>query len=330
MEVQPFVCYNTSMLAKFLKLLLLLILLSLAVAAGGYFYLQHYLKETITVPKTLFIPKGSTRSVIHYLHDKAGIDIGDIDYYMTKLIGYPQAGWITLPATTLQRGKFLYEITHAKAALQNVTLIPGETREIFFKEVSKELDLNSSKLHEAYVKMTDIPEGVLLAETYRVPKGIDEKNLIGYLVDTSLQKHRKMAKRLLGKYDEKLWFSKYVTIASIVQKEAANEKEMPLISAVIYNRLKKRMKLQMDGTLNYGKYSHVKVTPKRIREDNSTYNTYKINALPPYPVCAVSSAALEAAVHPAKVAYLYFFRGKNGTHKFSTTYRKHLKIIHQK
>ncbi len=318
------------MITKLLKTLLFLILLTLLGIAGGYFYLQSYLKENITVPQTLFIPKGSTRSVIHYLHDKEGIDIGDIDYYLTKLIGYPQAGWITLPATTLPRGKFLYEITHAKAALQNVTLIPGETRELFFQQLAKELDLNVTKLHEAYAKKTDIPEGVLLAETYRVPKGIDEKGLVDYLVDTSLQKHRKTAKRLLGKYDEKSWFSKYVTIASIVQKEAANEKEMPLVSAVIYNRLKKKMKLQMDGTLNYGKYSHVKVTPKRIREDNSTYNTYKINALPPYPVCAVSTAAIEAAVHPAKVAYLYFFRGKNGTHKFSTTYRKHLKIIHQK
>ena len=318
------------MIAKLLKTLLLLILLVLLGIAGGYFYLQSYMKENITVPKTLFIPKGSTRSVIRHLHDKEGINIGDIDYYMTKLIGYPQAGWITLPATILPRGKFLYEITHAKAALQNVTLIPGETREIFFDQLAKELDLNVTKLHEAYAKKTDIPEGVLLAETYRVPKGIDEKGLIDYLVNTSLQKHRKTAKRLLGKYDKKSWFSKYVTIASIVQKEAANEKEMPLVSAVIYNRLKKKMKLQMDGTLNYGKYSHIKVTPKRIREDNSAYNTYKISALPPLPVCAVSTAAIEAAVHPAKVPYLYFFRGKNGTHQFSTTYRKHLKIIHQK
>jgi len=321
------VCYNISMLVKFLKLLLFLILFSLAVAAGGYFYIQHYLKEHISVPKTLYIPKGSTRSVIRYLHDKSGIDIGDLDYYLLKLIGYPQAGWITLPATTMPRGKFLYEITHAKAALQNVTLIPGETREIFFQQLAKELDLNTTKLHEAYRHKTEIPEGVLMAETYRVPKGIDEAGLVGYLVDKSLQKHRQIARKLLGKYDAKEWFSKYVTIASIVQKEAANEKEMPLVSAVIYNRLKKKMKLQMDGTLNYGKYSHVKVTAKRIREDNSPYNTYKIAGLPPYPLCAVSEAALRAAVKPEKVNYLYFVKGKDHKHRFSTTYKAHLHNI---
>ena len=48
------------------------------------------------------------------------------------------------------------------------------------------------------------------------------------------------------------------------------------------------MRLQMDGTLNYGKYSHVKVTPERIREDNSTFNTYKHKGLPSSPIGAVS------------------------------------------
>ena len=48
---------------------------------------------------------------------------------------------------------------------------------------------------------------------------------------------------------------------------------MPKVSSVIYNRLKKDMPLQMDGTLNYGKYSHIKVTPKRIKTDKSGFNT---------------------------------------------------------
>ena len=317
------------MLAKVLKFILFLILLSLAVAVGGYFYLQNYLQEEITVPKTLFIPKGSTRSVIRYLHEK-GIDVDEnIDYYLTKLIGYPQAGWIALPSTHMQRGKFLYEITHAKAALQNVTLIPGETKEIFFDTIAKKFDLNSTKLHEAYNMKVDIPEGVIMADTYHVPKGIGEEALMGYLVDESLKKHRKISKEIMKDYNQTLWFNKYVTIASIIQKEAADESEMPLISAVIYNRLKKKMKLQMDGTLNYGRYSHVKVTPKRIREDNSTYNTYKIAGLPPYPVCAVSTAAIKAAMKPEKVNYLYFVKGKDNKHRFSTTYKAHLREIHR-
>jgi len=59
---------------------------------------------------------------------------------------------------------------------------------------------------------------------------------------------------------------------------------MPKISSVIYNRLKRGMPLQMDGTLNYGLYSHVRVTPERIREDRSPFNTYLNRGIPPYPV----------------------------------------------
>jgi UPF0755 protein len=130
-------------------------------------------------------------------------------------------------------------------------------------------------------------------------------------------------------YDPKTW-QRILTIASIIQKEAANRKEMPLVASVIYNRLKRKMRLQMDGTLNYGRYSHVRVTPRRIRDDNSTYNTYKHRGLPEAPVCNVSTAAIRAALHPAKTDYLYFFRNDWGTHDFSKNYRKHLKKVQKK
>ena len=88
------------------------------------------------------------------------------------------------------------------------------------------------------------------------------------------------------------------------------------------------MRLQMDGTLNYGKYSHVKVTPKRIREDNSTFNTYKHRGLPDSPVAAVGKAAIDAALRPAKSDYLYFFRNKRtGAHDFAKTFKAHRRNI---
>lgn len=103
---------------------------------------------------------------------------------------------------------------------------------------------------------------------------------------------------------------------------------MPIVASVIYNRLKKGMKLQMDGTLNYGIYSHVKVTPQRIRQDNSSYNTYKFTGLPKEAVCNVSLAAIRAAIFPLKTDYLYFVRDKNtGVHIFSTNIDDHNKAI---
>ena len=99
---------------------------------------------------------------------------------------------------------------------------------------------------------------------------------------------------------------------------------MPIVSSVIHNRLRSGMKLQMDGTLNYGEYSNVKVTAQRIKDDESPYNTYKVVGLPKDPVCAVSLEAIKAAIFPVKSDYLYFVReNKTGLHKFAVTFEAH-------
>jgi UPF0755 protein len=87
------------------------------------------------------------------------------------------------------------------------------------------------------------------------------------------------------------------------------------------------MKLQMDGTLNYGKYSHIKVTPQRIKEDTSEYNTYKYKGLPPFPVSSVSQEAIFAAIFPKSSDYLYFVKASKGKHVFSKTYKEHVRNI---
>ncbi|NPA50577.1 MAG: endolytic transglycosylase MltG, partial [Epsilonproteobacteria bacterium] len=122
-------------------------------------------------------------------------------------------------------------------------------------------------------------------------------------------------------------FEKYLIIASIIQKETHHKEEMPLIAAVIYNRLNRDIPLQIDATLNYGKYSHTPVTPYRIRNDKSKYNTYYHKGLPPKPLCSVSIDALKAALNPPKLGYLYFVRTINGYHRFSISYKDHLANI---
>jgi len=84
---------------------------------------------------------------------------------------------------------------------------------------------------------------------------------------------------------------------------------------------------KMDSTLNYGKYSHVIVTPERIKTDNTYFNTYRYKGLPPYPLGTVTMAALDAAMMPAKSGYLFFMLTPSGEHNFSVTYEEHLKNI---
>lgn len=241
-------------------------------------------------------------------------------------MGSPQSGWINIGTTRSTRGEFLYKLTTAKAALRNITLIPGETTYIFLNQLADNLNLNRELLQKEYDEMFTIPEGALVPNTYKIPIGITEKTLIKILHNESVSSMKKLSTKIFGTYNEKKWFH-FVTIASVVQKESANIEEMPLVSSVIHNRIKKNMKLQMDGTLNYGKYSHIKVTPKRIREDDTSYNTYKNRGLPGSPVCNVSIDAIRAAIFPAQTDYLYFMKSKRGTHDFSRNYSTHLSNI---
>ena len=252
-----------------------------------------------------------------------------IDATVLRLIGTPKSGWIHIGKNELNRIDFLYKLTNAKAMIHKVTLIPGETSELFFEALADNLKLNKVKLKKYYDEFSPFPEAGIYADTYHVPYGIREKHLMHFLVRESNKKYKNISQKVYGNYSEKQWL-RILTIASIIQKEAANNKEMPLVSSVIHNRLKKRMRLQMDGTLNYGKYSHVKVTPERIKTDLSSFNTYKHKGLPDSPIGAVSLSAIKAAIKPAKTDYLYFMKNAQGTHDFSKTFKAHRKVIKER
>ncbi len=194
---------------------------------------------------------------------------------------------------------------------------------IYFSKLSNTKPLEIKKLYYKYSKWK---EAGILASIYKIPYHIDTDRAIRYMVRRSDIEFQNIATKYGIKYPSKE-FKKYLIIASIIQKESWQKDDMPKISAVIHNRLASGMKLQMDATLNYGKYSHTAVTPSRIRKDKSHYNTYIYKGLPPEPLGSVTIDALEAAFNPAKRDYLYFVGNIFGTHDFSSSYDKHLANI---
>lgn len=274
----------------------------------------------------VFVPQGSIRQIIAYMVDKNFDLCEKTDKYLLSMIGNPQSGWVSINERLLTRGDFFYKLSHAKAPLKIITYIPGETKELFLAELALNFDLSYDILLKEYTQATPYVDGFLVPETYYIPIGISEKHLIHFLVSHAKKYHKEVFEKIFGEFNEIKWH-KYIVIASIIQKEAANNEEMPIISSVIYNRLKKDMKLQMDGTLNYGQYSHVKVSAQRIKEDTSVYNTYLNKGLPPYPICSVSKEAIIAAIFPKSTNYLYFVKNKSGAHSFSQTYESHLQNI---
>lgn len=285
----------------------------------------YYLNQPIKSPKVFYIPSGSINKIITHLKSSNN-QISKLDGFILRLIGSPQSGWINIKNTYNTKADYLYKLTRAKAALQDITLIPGETSFVFLNQLSKQLYLNRKILQKEYDIQVNFKEGAFVPNTYKIPIGLREQELVKLLLKVSYKHHVALSKKIFGTYNHEKWLQ-YVTIASVIQKESANKSEMPIVSSVIYNRLKKGMRLQMDGTLNYGKYSHVKVTPKRIRQDKTTYNTYFHKGLPAFPICNVSDEAILAAIFPAKTKYLYFMKSKKGTHDFSCNYSTHLEYI---
>lgn len=278
--------------------------------------------------EVVYIPQGSIAQIITYLDEKNFDLAPNIDKYLLYIIGQPQSGWIDVGENNLTIGDFLYKLTNAKAAMRSLTLVPGETIDIFLLETAQEFSLSYDALMKNYLEFSPLRDGFIVPETYKVPMGIEEKHLIHYLVSYAMDYHEKTSLKIFGKFNKESWY-KYLIIASIIQKEAANDQEMELVSSVIYNRLKSGMLLQMDGTLNYGKYSHVKVTSQRIKEDKSKYNTYKESGLPPVPISSVKREAIIAAIFPKKTNYKYFVKSREGGHIFSATYAEHIKNIYK-
>ena len=290
------------------------------------FSLAFYINIPIYVPtKNLTLPKGSVTNTIEHLQNR-GIKLSKIDTYLLVALGQPKHGNLEIGEGKINRINFLKKLTTATEAFQVLTLIPGETRPVFLKELAVKSKLDYDTLEISYDKHSSYKEAGIIPDTYHLPLDIKENKLIEFLVKLSEKKYKELANEYLDKYDKKEWL-RYLTIASIIQKEAANNKEMPIVSSVIYNRLKKEMPLQMDGTLNYGKYSHIKVTSKRIKTDKSKFNTYLNKGLPPYPICAVSIKAIKAAINPDSSDYIYFMKNKEGVHDFTHSYKEHLQNI---
>jgi len=280
----------------------------------------------VNTKRVIYIPKGSTNYIVTYL-DKNNYDMNVLDKIAIKLLGYPQSGWIDLKTTKMSKIEFLYRLTTSKAALRKITLIPGETYYFFLQDLAKTLNISTNKLFEIYAQKAYRLDGNIIADTYHLPIGMNEEELIDYLFDITDKKYEKLSQKIFGLYNREKWYQ-YVTIASIIQKESASKEEMHLISSVIHNRINKGMRLQMDGTLNYGKNSHLKITPQMIKNDTSDYNTYKKRSVPKNPICAIEFEAIRSAIFPTKTSYLYFMKSKNGdSHNFSSSYKEHIQNI---
>jgi UPF0755 protein len=170
-------------------------------------------------------------------------------------------------------------------------------------------------------------EGFLFPATYRVREGTTETAV----VEMMLKKFDQEIAQIDMTYakSKNLTVTDVVIIASILERETNLAKEYPLVASVIYNRLKIRMKLQLDSTVFYGmKPGNNGVIHKSDLTDGKPHNTYSHAGLPAGPISNPGAKALEAAAAPAKTDYLYYvLTGKDGSQTFTNNYPDFLDAV---
>jgi UPF0755 protein len=176
-----------------------------------------------------------------------------------------------------------------------------------------------------FLKTLDIPadsvEGYLFPDTYQFVKGMTPEEILARMV---ARMREKISPEILSEATARaLSLHQLLTLASIIEKEAVESSEMPLISAVFWNRLHRDMPLQADPTVQYAAGKDRKRLTREDLQMDSPYNTYRRQGLPPGPIASPGRAAIQAALRPAKVKYLYFVAMDDRHHQFSTNLADH-------
>ncbi|KYJ85839.1 endolytic transglycosylase MltG [Sulfurovum riftiae] len=276
--------------------------------------------------KTFYLSGKNTKTTAEEL-EKYGYSVTIIDQLFMYMGEIPKKGWYHISEEKQSRFSFFSSLYRQEAKLMKVVVYAGETADELCKRLANDMKLDKGELLKEYQERSRFTEADIFAQSYILARSADAFAVMQYLFDRSAEILSAFEKEYFSQKPERSTIRILLTMASIIQKESNSLKEMPLISSVIYNRLEKKMKLQMDSTLNYGSYSHVIVTPERIKSDRTYFNTYKYKGLPPHPLGTVTIEALEAAMMPQKSDYLFFMLTPSGEHNFSVTYEEHLKNI---
>lgn len=166
--------------------------------------------------------------------------------------------------------------------------------------------------------VTDL-EGLLVPETYEVGANDDEAAILRRMVEAFDTAATEMD---IAGASARLGVTPYqaVIVASLVEREARVDQDRGPVARVVYNRLARRMMLQIDATVQYA----LGVQKERLLysdlEVASPYNTYKVAGLPPGPIASPGRAALRAALDPPPGPWLYYvLADADGRHAFTET-----------
>ncbi|MEO8384232.1 MAG: endolytic transglycosylase MltG [Betaproteobacteria bacterium] len=248
-------------------------------------------------------------------------------------------------ATRIQAGK--YRLTDAITPLallrklndgDVVTIAITFVEGITFLEMREQLEsaselqvtlrgLSNSDVMRKIGAIESNPEGMFFPDTYRFSAGSTDLDLLK-------KSYRMMQQKLALAWTQRDTGLPYkgpyeaLIMASIIEKETGKADERPLIGSVFTNRLRIPMRLQTDPTVIYGMGQRYDGNIRRRDLTNDTpYNTYTRDGLPPTPIAMPGWSSLLAAVKPAQSDKLYFVAKGDGSHTFSRSLDEHNRAV---
>ncbi|MFT3726435.1 MAG: endolytic transglycosylase MltG [Terricaulis sp.] len=280
------------------------------------------------------VPEGASLTTVGKGLEHAGL-VRSALFFRAAMMIYErgktiQAGEYEIPArASLHR---VAAMLATGEALQHPMTFPEGITVAAAMKIIAESDVLSGPMPEAP------PEGSLMPDTYHVQRGMTRVALIQQMRDA----RDAAVAEIWANRDPTIPATspeQLVTLASIVERETGIASERAQVAAAFTNRLRRPMRLESDPTIIYGV---CKKAPSRCREGrlvdaqghivairqsdmamNTGYNTYKIDGLPPTPICNPGRAALEATAHPAQSNAIYFVADGTGGHAFAATLAEH-------
>ncbi len=326
-------------------ILLGLALTFLVLAGSGVVWVQRQVNPPGAPgePVRLTVEQGMSTSDIGSLLEQQGIIASaDIFKYYARLTGVAsiEAGtYILEKRSDLSDVVKVLEGGAAKAEDDKVTVPEGLTLAEVAKVVGgmpgrsadRFLEVANSGAIRSQYQPAGIKslEGLILPETYFVSKGDDEAKILRKMVDsfdqlaTQLNVTGAAAKFGITPYQA-------IIVASMVEREARVDEDRGKVARVIYNRLERKMQLQIDATVLYALGRAQESVSFKDREVNSPYNTYRIAGLPPGPIASPGRKSVEATVSPSPGNWIYYvLTDPSGRHSFTADDREFQNLVNQ-
>lgn len=322
---------------RLLNKLLAVVLLAIFAMAG---WMVYFAKQPVNLPSTpydLVLKHGSSLRGISQQMVREGL-LGEPWTFILLVRAQGLAGDIKAGNYELREGMTHYDlflmITDGVTTQRSITFIEGWT----FRQMREALNRHEDVRHLS-MPMTDqeilrqigagetIAEGLFFPDSYYFDSGMSDLDILKRAYETMQRKlSRAWEKRASGLPYRSPY--EVLIMASIIEKETGRAGERPMIASVFLNRLRIGMRLQTDPTVIYGLgESFDGNLRKRDLQQDTEYNTYTRNGLPPTPIAMPGMAAIEAALNPAQSKALYFVGKGDGSHVFSSSLNDHNRAV---